>query len=291
MLKQVSFFLALLLFVSLAVGAFGEEIVVQDPDNGIWSYAGEGIQIEVARYEDSDKKLIWFEIDLQLSQESPLYTVLSNPKKPGSGFKNPERLARMYDMVLAVNDDYFGDRTYNKETPGIIIRGGEIVREKTYKSGGHSLPNLDTMALFPDGSMQVFQSKEKTAAEYLELGAIDVLSFGPILIRDGEMNPLVDEYYKNKEPRTAIGMIEPHHYVMIVAEGRHGKSKGTGLQWIAKRLHEMGAVQAFNLDGGQSSALVFMGDKINTTGKYGAKANIRNLSGMIGAGVSGLVLE
>lgn len=290
-MKKLAFLLVFLLCAGLTIGAFAEETVIKDPDNGIWSYTSEAIQIDLRRHQDTDLRLVWFEAHLYLSPENPLYTVLSNPDKPGAGFKNPERLARMNDMVFAVNDDYFGDRTYNHETPGIIIRNGEIVREKTYKSGKHSLPNLDTMALLPDGSIEVFESKEKTAQEYLDMGAIDVLSFGPILVRNGVINPLVQDHYKTLEPRTAIGMIEPYHYIIIVVEGRHKKSKGTGLQWVAQRLYDLGAVEAFNLDGGQTCALVFMGEKLNKPNKVGVKNNIRNLSGMIGAGVSDLVLE
>lgn len=282
--------LAMLLTLLCLIGsAWAEEPFTVDEKQGLWAYQAENFKVTIQRREDKENKLIWYECDLICSPESPLMAVSSNPKKPGTKFQNPERIARNYQLVFAINDDYFGDRVYNKETPGITIRDGKILYKKTYKSGKTSLPNLDCMAIFKDGRIGVFQSKEHTAEEYLEMGAEHVCSFGPYLIRGGEINPKLTGRYKNREPRVAIGMIEPYHYTCVVVEGRHNKSKGVGLEWLVAKMQELGAVEAMNLDGGQTAALVFMGEKINTTGKFGAKANIRNLSGMLGVGVSELV--
>ena len=266
-----------------------EDVIVADDANGLWSFTAKDFQVTIHRREDAQAKLIWYECDLVCSPQSPLMAISSNPKKPGSKFQNPERIAQKNQLVFAVNDDYFGDRIYNGETPGITIRDGKILYKKTYKSGKTTLPNLDVMAIYEDGRLGVYQSKEHTAEEYLEMGAVHACSFGPYLVRGGEINPNLEGRYKNKEPRVAFGMIEPYHYVCVVVEGRHNKSKGTGLEWLADKMKQLGAVEALNLDGGQTAALVFMGEKINTTGKFGAKANIRNLSGMLGVGISELV--
>lgn len=270
---------------------WAEETYTIDPEMGIWQYESDVCKVEIHRHEDTDKKLIWYECELFCSPESPLLPVQTNPKRPGTGFKYPEWIACTNKLVFAINDDYFGDRVYNDETAGVVIRGGNIIRKKTYKNGSKALPNLETLALYPDGSMTVHQSKELTAEEYLERGATDVFAFGPILIRDGVINEKLTGRYANKEPRMALGMVEPYHYVCVAVEGRHSKSKGTGLQWVAEKLQAMGAVQALNLDGGQTTALVFMGEKINKNGKFGARANQRTLTSMIGVGVSNLVPE
>lgn len=294
-LKKIFALLGVLL--CLAAQAWAEETqavetqVVANSEAGEWLYESGSLRVTIHRRQDEAAKLVWYEAELFCSPESPLLAVSSNPEKPGSKFLNPERIARKNHLVFAVNDDYFGDRIYNKETPGIVIRGGKILYKKTYKSGSNALPNLDTMALYPDGSLKVYQSRELTAQDYIDQGATDVFSFGPYLIRAGTINPRLEGCYKNKEPRVGFGMIEPYHYLCVVAEGRHSRSKGVGLSWLADKMRELGAVEALNLDGGQTAALVFMGEKINTTGKFGAKANIRNLSGMLGAGASDLVKE
>ena len=289
MMRKILAFLMMI----LAVCAFAcaEETVVADKDAGIWSYTSETFTVTINRVTDEEQTLIWYECDLQCSPESPLLSVASNPKKPGSKLQHPEKIARDNQLVFAINDDFFGDRVFQDKKVGIIIRKGDLLYKSTYKSGSRNFPNLDTMVFYPDGSISVHESKEYMGDEYLAMGATDVFAFGPYLVRDGAINPNLTDRYENREPRVAIGMVEPYHYKVVVVEGRHKNSKGVPVSWMADKLMEMGCVQAFNLDGGQTAALVFMGDKINTTGKFGEKANIRNLSGMIGAGVSEQVPE
>lgn len=66
------------------------------------------------------------------------------------------------------------------------------------------------------------------------MGAVNVFSFGPWLVRDGTCNPLLyGSYYRNLEPRHALGMIEPGHYLLLSVQGRIKESKGTSLQRVA----------------------------------------------------------
>ena len=51
-------------------------------------------------------------------------------------------------------------------------------------------------------------------------------------------------------PRTAIGMISPLHYVIIVSDGRTSKSEGLSLYQLAGLFKEEGCTVAYNLDGG-----------------------------------------
>ena len=72
-----------------------------------------------------------------------------------------------------------------------------------------TFPNLDNLALYADGNMEVYYSDEKTAQEYQEMGAVDVLAFGPVLVRDGQLNTeALEKYGTSHAPRTAIGMVE-----------------------------------------------------------------------------------
>ena len=45
------------------------------------------------------------------------------------------------------------------------------------------------------------------------------------------------------------------------------ESKGVYFDWLADKMLEKGAVEALNLDGGGTVALVFMGEILNKTGK------------------------
>ncbi|MEG0741555.1 MAG: phosphodiester glycosidase family protein [Clostridia bacterium] len=262
--------------------------IVEDYDKGYWFFedAAQGVRIEIHRYEDKDDRNLWYEADLRFSPETPLRFYNANQESPGRGFYYPERLMMENHAVFGIIDDQFGNRMYNHQTVGVIIRNGQVLSDKTRKNGNRSWPTLDTAAFFADGTMQVFQSKEHTAAEYLAMGAKDVLSFGPYLLRDGEVNPLLAKNFRIREPRSAIGMIEPYHFIVLSVEGRTKQGRGVGVAWLAERMKELGATQAFNLDGGKTCCIVFMGKKLDINNPKGLVRNERSVSGMIGLGVS-----
>ena len=243
------------------------------------------------RHEDTENRVLWYEADLVCGEDSPLRFLTANEDAPGKGFWYPERLAREKRAVFAINDDQFGHRVYNHDTVGVIVRGGEVLSERTRKSGSKGWPPLDTAAFFPDGSMRVFESAEHTGEEYVQMGAETVLAFGPWLVRGGEINPALETSYRTKEPRTAIGMIEPYHYVAVFVEGRIKRSGGVPVQWLAERMAGLGAVEAINLDGGKTSCLLFMGTKISLSNPDGRVRDGRSVSGLIGLGESDLVPE
>jgi len=271
--------------------AMAQEVITVDEENGFWAYEKANLKIEIRQKKDTEIPLVWYEVELWCSPEEPIVSMVTNEEKPGASFKSPQYITRTNQYVFAINDDFFGDRIYNKEMVGVSIRNEKLISSKTYKRSGAYLPNLDTLAIYKDGSVEVNYCAEVTPEEFLERGAVDVFAFGPILIRDGEINPVLDTHFRPAEPRVGFGMIEPYHYAVVVVEGRHSKSRGHNCLFVAQRLLEMGAVQALNLDGGQTSALMFMGEKINITGKSGRSAKVRNLSGMITVGVSSQVPE
>lgn len=60
-------------------------------------------------------------------------------------------------------------------------------------------------------------------------------------------------------------MIEPLHYVIIVVDGRQpGYSDGISLQDLQLLFQDYGAQVAFNLDGGGSAEMWFMGEIISS---------------------------
>ena len=201
----------------------------------------------------------------------------------------PYMIARENDVVLAINSDYAQTRINQRQTVGIIIRDGVIIEEKTKKQNAKGFPNLDTLALFPDGSMQVFWSDELAPQDYLDMGATDVLAFGPYLIRGGELNEYaLEKYGTSHAQRTAVGMVEPGHYVAILCEGRlDRRSEGVTVSYLAKLMRAKGCVNAFNLDGGQTAVMIFMGKQINLIGEYdGGKTNSRKTCEVMGVGYS-----
>ena len=113
--------------------------------------------------------------------------------------------------------------------------------------------------------------------DFQEHGIDDVHSFGPWLVHDGQVNTekamRASGIFKENNPRTGIGMIEPGHLVIIVVDGRQkDRSIGLDLMEFAGLFVKEGCTEAYNLDGGVSSAMVFMGEQLNT------HMNIRDFS-------------
>ena len=260
----------------------------ENDEDGLWIYLSPNLQIIITAREDRSIPLEWFETEIITRNGETFRTVMTDPKHPGKKFQYPYVIAREQKFVLAFSDDFYGNRMAkdSEEKPGLIIREGQIVSEKTNSKTGHHLPNLDMMAQFPDGSLQVFECNEKTAAELLEMGAVNVFSFGPILIRNGEINELVYHYYKSIEPRHALGMIEPNHYFLLSVQGRMEDSKGTTLQRMAEIMKDHGVTDALNLDGGNTMALIFRGRMLNKLATFKNKKFVRTVTSLIGIGTT-----
>ena len=258
-------------------------VVLADAQAGHWLYQSNALRVEITRKTDPSIPLIWYEADLLCSADAPLRCVLSAEQKPATHLKKPDAIAQRDGLIYAQTDDFFGDRVGSKKLkPGVVIRGGRLLYDSVYSGGGNPFPPLDTLAIFPDGTLETFLAREYTGSEYVAMGATDVISFGPILIRDGQMDTRLLHGYTNREPRSAIGMIAPYHYFAVVVEGRHDGSAGCGLPWLAKRMLEAGVAEALNLDGGQTAAMIFEGVQLNQTGKFLHKTSVRSVSGVLG---------
>ena len=128
---------------------------------------------------------------------------------------------------------------------------------------------------------------EVTLEELLEKGAYNVLSFGPALVENGNIS--VDENEEvgkamSSNPRTAIGIIDENHYVLVVSDGRTNDSVGLSLYELAQFMQKLGSVTAYNLDGGGSSTMYFNGNIVNNPTTNGNKISERSISDIVYVG-------
>ncbi len=267
------------------------EFVLEDDEAGIWKYASETLWVEVRRIIQEKPARTWYEAEIRCAEGSETPRMI--PLDPENWMKKreyPYKLARITRTVIAVSGDYAWHRILNKTRAGIILRDGEIYSERTWKKGAEKFPNLDTLAIFPDGDMQVFDSDEKTAREYADMGVRDVLAFGPWLLRDGELNEAgLKQYGRSSAERVAVGMVEKGHYWFMMLEGRIKRSKGDGISFLAEKLQEKGCRVAFNLDGGQTASIVFMGHQLCKMDDKPRNLSSRRTAEILGVGTSELV--
>ena len=260
------------------------EYFCENDEEGQWVYLSRNLQVFIRRGEDPSIPLEWFETEILTRNGETFRTAITDPDHPGKKFRYPYDISRDERFVLGFSDDFYATRMADRETVGIIIREGRIISEKTNSRTGHHLPNLDMMAQYPDGRLEVYECAEYSAQQLLDKGAVNVFSFGPILLRDGKINELLYTYYRSIEPRHALGMIEPNHYLLLSVQGRNKDSKGTMLQRVAEMMKERGVTQALNLDGGNTMALIFRGRMLNKLATYKRKNFVRTVTSLIGIG-------
>lgn len=270
------------------------EYIYSSEDEGLWIYVSQTSKVIIQRKYDATQPLTWFEADLygDLDAGEMLRTVQNDPEKMGKVRVDATETAKKHNVVFAMNTDYYTYRVAvnNNRHTGIVIRDGRILYDDPYteKQVTNSMfPNLDMLAFMPDGSLKVYHSWEKTAQEFIDEGVQTVYSFGPYLLLDGKVSERAYANNENKNPRCAIGMVEPGHYVAIMCEGRLKRSAGVTISYLAKMMRAKGCQAAFNMDGGQTAVMVFMGKQLNQIGAYdGGKTNSRPTSEVLGFGTS-----
>ncbi|MBP3542425.1 MAG: phosphodiester glycosidase family protein [Clostridia bacterium] len=267
--------------------ADGTEYFYENDEDGQWCYLSGDLQILINRYERPSVPLIWYETEIFMRNGQQFLTTETNPKRPGTRFSYPFDIATNNKYVLGFTDDFYGHRINRKEREGIVIRNGEVICDDDYSKRLHNLPNLDMMAQFPDGSLKCYRSSTITSEELLALGAVNVYCFGPVVISEGQIDEYIPAgYYDTKSPRQLLGMIEPNHYLLVSVQGRTKNSEGSGLRFPTDLMLQRGVVEGFNLDGGNTMALIFRGRMLNNLAKWKNKTFVRTVTSLIGVGIS-----
>ncbi len=156
-----------------------------------------------------------------------------------------------YNIIAAINGDYCG---FNSK--GVTIRNGVLY--------GKGIAQFDVCVIYKDGTMVTMPADEFDTEAELAKGAWHVWDFGPTLLNE-DGTAITDFKHRRdisgSNPRTAIGYYEPGHYCFVVAGGRGDQAYGVKLSALAGFMESIGCKSAYNLDGGQSSVMVY-GDEI-----------------------------
>jgi len=242
------------------------EVIVSTED----SYSDGNISITIQQIRAYDSTV--YVADVILSSPEYLQTALANSAYGRNVTAKTSSIAQSANAILAINGDYYGARE-----SGYVIRNGVLYRSKANK-------NAEDLVIFQDGSFQIVQESEISAQDLLDAGAWNVLSFGPALLIDGEVAVGANDEVGRamaSNPRTAIGIIDPLHYVFVVSDGRTKASEGLSLQELAKVMQELGVQTAYNLDGGGSSTMVFQGRIVNNPTTNGKRVSERSVSDIV----------
>lgn len=232
------------------------------------SYSDGNISVELKTYRYLDTDV--YVAEVKLMDAAYLKTAFAENTYGRNITQKTSAMADQVDAILAINGDYYG-----AQRSGYVIRNGVLYRDRS--SGSEDL------VIYRDGSFGIVNESEITAQALLDAGAWNVLSFGPALVTDGTVAVAENDEVGRamaSNPRTAIGVIDDLHYVFVVSDGRTSENDGLTLYELASFLQSLGCTTAYNLDGGGSSSMVFLGEVINNP-VNGRRSSERSVSDIV----------
>ena len=212
--------------------------------------------------------------DVTLSSADYLKTALAQNSYGTNVTAKTSVTAAENNAILAVNGDYYG-----ANSSGYVIRNGVVYRDSVREDASNG-----DLAIYKDGSFKIIYEDQVSANQLVQDGVVNLLAFGPSLVENGEISVSTNAEVGQamaSNPRTAIGIIDENHYIIVVSDGRTSESKGLSLYQMAEVMKSYGVKTAYNLDGGGSSTLYFNGQVINKPTTGGSKISERAVSDIV----------
>ena len=240
----------------------------------IGTYSDSKSKITVTRYRAYDSNI--YVADVEVTDGTSILSAFAKNTYGRNITDTTSDMAEENNAVLAINGDYYGARQ-----SGYVIRNGVV-----YRSQGS---NGEDMVISKDGSLSFISESDTTTDSLMQKQAWQVLSFGPVLVENGEVAVSENDEVgmaMASNPRTAIGTVAKNHYLFVVSDGRTSESAGLSLYELANFMKSLGATNVYNLDGGGSSTMVFQGEVVNNPTTNGNKISERAVSDILYIGKS-----
>ncbi|NLI54595.1 MAG: hypothetical protein GX417_09810 [Clostridiales bacterium] len=235
------------------------EVVVSDPEHEHWEYRSDTLSVIINRIHvtRADGKPICYCIaQIHMRGEDAFQAGVRNDNPLAApGLEHAWHMARRYRAVLGIT----GDNLIQAEVSlkGILMRNGKIYSRNQAQ---------DILAFYPnDLTMKIYKPKSISIEELQEQGVVNTFSFGPTMLNNGVRDLTARRSSLGRtNPRSGIGMVEPGYFIAITVDGRQKDySVGMSIQEFTQLFYLNGCQVAYNLDGGASVAMIFMGECLN----------------------------
>ena len=190
----------------------------------------------------------------------------------GSGKLNlTSEMSKSVNAVLGCSADFYA---YRYE--GITVVDGVVEKVKP------GVP--DNCFVDYDGNLILEQNRsfsgKEEVQEYVDENNISFsISFGPALVKDGEFcctrEYRLGQVYYNY-PRAAICQMDKLHYLYVVSNAEDFAPNMLPMMQFANRVAETGCIQAYAVDGGQTSTVV-MNNEVRNHVNYGSERPISDI--------------
>ncbi len=188
-------------------------------------------------------------------------------------------VAKAVNAVIAINGDYF-------TKPDKC----QVVMRQTHQLRNSARGDMDVLIIDKSGNFDVIKQCTKDMYQaYYDAHAenmYNVFCFGPVLVENG-LSVISSDYINksigsgNRTQRSAIAQLGELEYLLVTSAGPQSKnSKGmtiaelaTLMESLGHEFSETGCRLAFNLDGGNSSTMVFKQNNEQEGGLLYTKVN------------------
>ncbi len=230
------------------------------------------VRVEKRVIQDVNVFFTW----IQIADPSQMRTQIT-------GETSPIKLSQRLKAVVAINGDWYSGRnegTIYRNT--VLMRAPKSVRER-----------YDVLIVDDEGNFHILHRPKDDAIAPYEGHILHTFLFGPGLVIDGKlMTDDTDTFEKNiygsgagmglnnKTQRQALCQMGELSYLILTTEGptsKNDKDHGFTAGELARLAYDMGAINAYNMDGGNSACLTVGGVKLNRFGKGG----IREITDMV----------
>ena len=198
------------------------------------------------------------------------------------------------NAVVSMNADYYRFRdmgivAYDRQ----LCRFNENVYVERYGQMLKKYNCIDTLFITSSGDFLFYHMYDETTPEQMEqfLADNDIvfsIAFGPILVENGELNDSYfdEEWYPIGEistgySRAGIGQLGKFHYLYMSLNHSDEKQARWHTREFAQHFFDKGVINAYSLDGGQTSEIVFQGGEAYNHVDHVNGTSSRQVSDMI----------
>ncbi|MGI6685513.1 MAG: phosphodiester glycosidase family protein [Bacillota bacterium] len=234
-----------------------DEMIISRLGKPIKKFSSDHVEILLFQLKKED--LRGYMAKVRLKNPKSLKIALS-PNEKTKGETTSEAVKRL-GGVFGVNGGGFAQSTKNGKTR-LVPLGNTMIKGELVGDFIPSYNDLSFAGFTKDGRLVggIYDKEE----DLKKSGAWQGVSFVPVLIRNWQPVEIPKKWARQKQPRTVLGQYPNGDLFFIVVDGRQSNwSKGISLEEMQVTLMRLGVMEAFNLDGGGSSSLVFEGKVLN----------------------------
>ena len=276
------FAFCLFMIVLLSQGALADIVPIPDSATEGYPYSEEA-RVAPLEYLDESihvrieqmkhKKIICTIAYVTIADPSQLRTAMSSDRYDDHRYVKTLVMAKKANAVVAVNGDFFKYNTF-----GYTVRQGNVYRQRP--DGIHDILLIDDLGDF----FVLRAATEEMVQTFLdalpsERRIMNTFNFGPLLVENGQALPITIKLYAPDATNQRVALVQTgeKEYAMVHCTG-DVQVKGSGLtmdefaEFIADTIPE--AKIAYNLDGGGSAHMAFMGKLMNSNNQWRSISDI-----------------